>query len=236
MKKSLLMVVITVAGMLTVPQSAWSQIVVAGQNVTTIVVDGTSTNPNVSEVASATAGATVKIYAAQKPGMVARLKLTRLPDNYGQGESANEQGGGDDVTQVGQEASLKAVEDNAETLALRSMIEEATQNGDFMSVLPDDIKAQIPEGVTDVLGLLTLTLTGYYDKMGGIEIRIPPVEPYPWIDKVFVVFALPDGHGGYEWSLRPGERQSDNTIIIILSANVAKRLANNTFVCMILER
>lgn len=235
MKKSLLMVVITVAGMLTVPQSAWSQIVVAGQNVTSIVVDGTSTNPNVSEVASATAGATVKIYAAQKPGMVARLKLTRLPDNYGQGESANEQGGGDDVTQVGQKASLKAVTDSPETRALKNMIEDAKQSGDVLSVLPDDIKAQIP-WVTSVAVVLTLTLTSYDNKTTTVNIDRSIFNPnaYSLSNMPTILFAVPDGQGGCTWYLCEG-RVKDGIIELNLSANVAKQLANKTFVCMILK-
>ena len=133
-------------------------------------------------------------------------------------------------------AVMKEATDTAETTALKELIEEAVKNGDVLSILPDDIKAQIPEGVKELVETITLTLDNYDSKMGEVTVSVQPQKgKYGKDDTATVVIGLPDGKGGYIWFVIKGEGQEDGTLSLKIPANMAAQLAGKTFVTMILK-
>ena len=124
----------------------------------------------------------------------------------------------------------------AETTAMKELVDEAIKYGDILSVLSDDIKSKLPEGVTKLVETITLKLANYDSGMGDVTLKIQPTsKKYAAGDKATVAIALPDGKGGYIWFLIEGEGQDDGILLLHLPVNMAAQLANKTFVTMILE-
>lgn len=129
-------------------------------------------------------------------------------------------------------AIMKPADETSETETLK----EEIQTSDIQSILPDDIKEQLPEGVTTVAETITMTLENYDPEMGTVTLKIAPRnKTYTKGEKATVVIALPDGNGGYTYFYIEGEGQEDGTLSLNIPTDTAKALAGKTFVTMILE-
>ena len=133
-------------------------------------------------------------------------------------------------------AAMKETADTAETEAMMTMINEAAGSGDVLSVLADDVKAMIPEGISKLAEAITMTLENYEAGMGAVILRVTPVKKqFTKGEKATVVIILPDGNGGYSFFYIEGEGTEDGTLSLNISAAIAKALAGMTFTTMILE-
>lgn len=113
---------------------------------------------------------------------------------------------------------------------------ELLENTDIMSILPDEIKELLPDGVSTVAAAITMTLDNYDESMGAVTLKISPNnKTYTKGEKATVVIALPDENGGYIYFYIEGEGQEDGTLSLNIPADTAKALAGKTFVTMILE-
>ena len=129
-------------------------------------------------------------------------------------------------------AIMKPADETGETETLK----EEIQTSDIQSILPDDIKEQLPEGVSTVAETITMTLENYDPEMGAVTLKIAPKnKTYTKGEKATVVIALPDGNGGYTYFYIEGEGQEDGTLSLNIPTDTAKALAGKTFVTMILE-
>ena len=129
-------------------------------------------------------------------------------------------------------AIMKPAEETDGTKAFKDLIE----NTDIMSILPDEIKELLPEGISTVKEAITMTLDNYDETMGAITLKISPKnKTYTKGEKATVVIALLDGNGGYIFFYIEGEDQEDGTLSLNIPADTAKALAGKTFVTMILE-
>ena len=129
-------------------------------------------------------------------------------------------------------AVMKPAEETDGAKAFKNFI----ANTDIMSILPDDIKAQLPEGISTVAEAITMTLDNYDESMGAVTLKISPNnKTYTRGEKATVVIALPDENGGYTFFYIEGEGQADGTFSLNIPAETAKALAGKTFVTMILE-
>ena len=127
---------------------------------------------------------------------------------------------------------MKPAEETAGTIAFKDLL----KNTDIMDILPDDIKAQLPEGISTVKEAITMTLDNYDESMGAFTLKISPNnKTYTKGEKATVVIALPDENGGYIYFYIEGEGQEDGTLSLNIPADTAKALAGKTFVTMILE-
>ena len=128
-------------------------------------------------------------------------------------------------------AAIKESSDNNDTSALKDLI----SNDNSLSFLPDEVRDNLPEGVSSVAKALTQTLEDYTENMGAVTLSIDVKKTYIKGEKASVVIALPDGNGGYIWFTVEGVGQEDGTLGIILTADIAKALAGKTFVTLIME-
>ena len=140
-----------------------------------------------------------------------------------------------EVTEPDEGAILKQTDETTETTALKASIEGAVASGDILTILPDDAKAKIPEGISRIDGMMTMTLYNYEDSMGAVSLKILQDGEHTGIGEVTVVIALPDGNGGCTWFVVKGERQEDGSLVLNLSADIAKALAEKIFVTMIMK-
>ena len=128
-------------------------------------------------------------------------------------------------------AIMKPADETNDTQAFKDEI----QNVDILSILPDDIKELLPEGVSKVAEAITMTLENYDPEMGTVTLKIASKKTYTKGEKATVVIALPDGNGGYTFFYIEGEGQDDGTLNLNIPADTAKALTGKTFVTMILE-
>ena len=138
-------------------------------------------------------------------------------------------------TPATQVAIMKPAEETTDTTVLKDQVEELAKTGDVLSVLPEEIKEQLPEGVSTVKETITMTLENYDPGMGAVTLKIAPKKIFTKGEKTTVVIALPDGNGGYTFFYVEGEGQEDGTLNLNIPADTAKALAGKTFVTMILE-
>lgn len=134
--------------------------------------------------------------------------------------------------QTAKVAVMAPAAETDETTAFKELLE----NTDIMSILPDEIKELLPEGISTVAEAITMTLDNYDETMGAVTLKISPKnKTYTKGEKATVVIALPDGNGGYTFFYIEGEGQEDGTLSLNIPADTAKALAGKTFVTMILE-
>ena len=134
--------------------------------------------------------------------------------------------------QTAKVAVMAPAAETDETKAFKELLE----NTDIMSILPDEIKELLPDGISTVAEAITMTLDNYDETMGAVTLKISPKnKTYTKGEKATVVIALPDGNGGYTFFYIEGEGQEDGTLSLNIPADTAKALAGRTFVTMILE-
>ena len=138
-------------------------------------------------------------------------------------------------TYVPPKATMPKVGDSAETAAFKEKINTLLKNGgDIFSILPDAIKALIPEGFKKLSELLTLELLNYKDNMGEISFVVETKKTYTEGEEAFVVFVIPGDNETYLTAKAVG--MADGTLKITPDAETLKQLANKKFVAMILEK
>ena len=126
---------------------------------------------------------------------------------------------------------MKPADETDDTKSFKDLV----GNSDIMTILPDEIKELLPEGISAVQETLTMTLENYDDTMGAVTLKIAVKKTYTKGEKATVVIALPDGNGGYTYFYIEGEGQEDGTLSLNIPAAIAKALAGKTFVTMILK-
>ena len=132
-------------------------------------------------------------------------------------------------------AVIEEAEETAETSELKKQIEDAVKAGNVLNALPEEIKAKVSGATAKAAETLTQTLENYEADMGAVILTIAPATLCAEGEKVTVLIALPKGNGEFDWFAVEGIGQADGTLNLNLPGDIAKLLANKTFVTLIIK-
>ena len=129
--------------------------------------------------------------------------------------------------------TLKILETNSDAVqAIIDQFAEANNNGDVLSVLPDDVKAKIPEGLTNINEIVTAQFEGDTTKVSGtVILKITFLSEYEEGQDVAVLFGKLTATG-VEWTVAEGKTVKDGDVVkvqVSIPAELVKSLGNEQF-------
>ena len=131
------------------------------------------------------------------------------------------------------ELQVVPADETTETLAAE--VQEAADSGDVLSLLPEELKAEIPEGFISLADLVSAKLVNFRNQAGEVSVRMMPEIPYEAGTEVYVVIMVPDEDGPLFFGAE-GTAVKDGSLRIRLDAEVLKNLTDKTFVVMVLSK
>ena len=130
--------------------------------------------------------------------------------------------------------SLVIVDDTEASAALIKVFQDAFAAGDVLSPLPEDVRAQIPEGLTNINEMVTVQFEGDVDKLEGtLKVNLKLDTPYEKDQKVSVLF----GKLGepVAWKVFEAAGMEDGSIEFILPAGDVMEMGNDPFVLAVVS-
>ena len=131
------------------------------------------------------------------------------------------------------ELQVVPADETTETLAAE--VQEAADSGDVLSLLPEELKAEIPEGFISLADLVSAKLVNFRNQAGEVSVRMMPEIPYEAGTEVYVVIMVPGEEGPLFFGAE-GTAVKDGSLRIRLDAEILKNLKDKTFVVMVLSK
>ena len=108
--------------------------------------------------------------------------------------------------------------------------------GDVLSALPDDVKAKIPEGLTQINEMVTAQFVGDTTAIEGpVECEIVFESPYEADQDIAVLFGKLGG-ADVAWTVLEGKTNADGAVVVIVPEDLVKDLANDAFVLAVVSK
>ena len=136
--------------------------------------------------------------------------------------------------------TLKILETNSDAVqAIIDQFAEANNSGDVLSVLPDDVKAKIPEGLTNINEIVTAQFEGDTTKVSGtVILKITFLSEYEEGQDVAVLFGKLTATG-VEWTVAEGKTVKEDDVVkvqVTIPAELVKSLGNEQFVLAVVNK
>ena len=136
--------------------------------------------------------------------------------------------------------TLKILETNSDAVqAIIDQFAEANNNGDVLSVLPEDVKAKIPEGLTNINEIVTAQFEGDTTKVSGtVILKISFLSEYEEGQDVAVLFGKLTATG-VEWTVAEGKTVKDGDVVkvqVSIPAELVKSLGNEQFALAVVSK
>ena len=96
--------------------------------------------------------------------------------------------------------SFDVIGESEQTKELTEAFAAAKEAGDILSVFPDDVKAQIPEGYATINEIVTVLLSGDVEGIPGVKVELGLETQYEVGETVCVALGL----SATEWVLKEG--------------------------------
>ena len=136
--------------------------------------------------------------------------------------------------------TLKILETNSDAVqAIIDLFAAAKNSGDVLSVLPDDVKAKIPEGLTNINEIVTAQFEGDTTKVSGtVILKISFLSEYEEGQDVAVLFGKLTATD-VEWTVAEGKTVKDGGVVkveVTIPADLVKSLGNEQFVLAVVSK
>ncbi len=127
------------------------------------------------------------------------------------------------------------IDDTEASKELKETFKAAAEAGDILSPLPDDIKAQLPEGLTKMNECVTAILNANRTTVGDIVATITFQTPYEKDTEVAVLIGYQEGN---EWKfiVLEGTVKEEGKVTFVLTEKLQDVLENKEFVIAILSK
>ena len=135
-----------------------------------------------------------------------------------------------------EELALKIVDATAESQVVLDAFKAAFDAGDALSILPDDIKAQILEGAGTINEMVTAQFVGDTTAVAGeFKATITFETPYEEGAEVSVLLGKLGGEE-IKWTVLKGKVNADGAIEVVIPAAVIADLGNNPFILAVVSK
>ena len=136
--------------------------------------------------------------------------------------------------------TLKILETNSDAVqAIIDQFAAANNSGDVLSVLPDDVKAKIPEGLTNINEIVTAQFEGDTTKVSGtVILKITFLSEYEEGQDVAVLFGKLTATN-VEWTVAEGKTVKDGDVVkvqVSIPAELVKSLGNEQFALVVVNK
>ena len=139
------------------------------------------------------------------------------------------------ATEKEEELSLEIIDATEESQAVLDSFKLAYDAGDTLSVLPEEIKAQIPEGLGTINEMVTAHFVGETGAISGdYKATINFETPYEEGKEVAVLFGKLGGEE-IEWTLLSGIANADGAIEVVIPAALIADLGNDPFILAVVS-
>ena len=136
-----------------------------------------------------------------------------------------------------EELTLKILDEaTEESQVVLDAFKAAFDAGDVLSALPEDVRAKIPEELTQINEMVTAEFIGDTEKVNGsYECTIIFETLYEADQDVAVLFGK---LGGEEtaWTVLMGRTNADGAVVVTVPADVIRNLGNDPFVLAVVSK
>ncbi len=133
--------------------------------------------------------------------------------------------------------SLEIIEDTAEAKQLFEKFQKAYEEGDVLKVFPEEVRKQIPEGLTKINEMVTAKWNGDTTKAtGDLKVNIIFKSQYEPKDEEVAVMVGKLENGDVTWTMFKGVTKDDGSIDVIFSKDTIQELKNNPFVIVVVSK
>ena len=145
--------------------------------------------------------------------------------------AAGSKGGRDisNVTTDSEEVTVSKTADNDATSAIKKLISDAQTSGDALAALPDDVKAQIPEGFKTVNEMETFKTVGVLTEGDSIQLIFKFATPYKEGEDVTVLLGIPNDKET-EWIVLKGKGNKDGDVVVTVTKAMLDKIGDKAFV------
>ena len=127
------------------------------------------------------------------------------------------------------EVEAATVADTDATKAIKEELQKAAESGDVLSVLPDDVKAEIGEEFTKVNEMVTIKIAEGLDATKGLSIKKAFQTPYAK-GAIKVLVAVPGADGKVEWIAVNGNVNEDGEVVAVVDEAIYNKIAGKEIV------
>ena len=135
--------------------------------------------------------------------------------------------------------TLKILDVNSDAVqAIIDLFAAANEAGDVLSVLPDDIRAQIPEGLTKINEIVTAQFDWNTDVTGSVTLKIGFKSEFEEGQNVAVLFGKLTGTD-VAWTVAEGTTEKDGDVVkvkVTIPADLVKSLGNEPFILAVVSK
>jgi len=133
--------------------------------------------------------------------------------------------------------SFDVIGESEQTKEMKDAFAAALAAGDILSVFPDDVKAQIPEGFATINEIVTVLLSGAED-LPGVRVELGLETQYEVGEKVCVALGL----GNDEWILKEGtiaestKLPGTNAVVFSLDSATIAKIVNKPVTLVVISK
>lgn len=135
------------------------------------------------------------------------------------------------------EITSDILDDNEATKALKEKLAAALEAGDVLSALPEDVRAEIPEGYTNVNEVVTYKLDKVPEGTTSLTLNFKFETLYAEGEKVIVAFVIPaEDEGEDEWILLEGIGQADGSVNVTLNEENIEKIVGKEVTVIVISK
>ncbi|MBQ9210448.1 MAG: hypothetical protein IJ153_02010 [Clostridia bacterium] len=136
-----------------------------------------------------------------------------------------------------EEITSDILDDNDATKALKEKLAAALEAGDVLSALPEDVRAEIPEGYTNVNEVVTYKLDKVPEGTTSLTLNFKFETLYAEGEKVIVAFVIPaEDEGEDEWILLEGIGQADGSVNVTLNEENIEKIVGKEVTVIVISK
>ena len=142
--------------------------------------------------------------------------------------------GNGDIGQADTDAAdldLTKAEDTEGTAAIKQAIKDAQEAGNAIDGLPEDVRAQLPEGYATINEMDTYKLAGDYENAEEPIILTFKFEtPYAEGEEVVLAIGIVPPEAEAEWLVKTGKGNADGDVEVAVTKAELNKISDNPFV------
>ena len=137
------------------------------------------------------------------------------------------------VEEEAAEVAVPTAQDTEGTTEVKAALSAAQEAGDVLSILPEDVRAEIPEECTTINEMVTVKLPEVEaDESGNRTFKKAFQTPFTAGEKVSVLFGIPKDDGTIEWVVLEGTANDAGEIVFTVDdATYTKLSAQEVVMC-----
>lgn len=131
--------------------------------------------------------------------------------------------------------TMEIVTPSAAAQAIIDQFKAAHDAGDILSALPDDVKAQVGEGLVNVNEMIAVKFNGDTNVTDAVEVTLSFMTKYNAGDEVAVLVGKLDGEN-VKWTVMKGKINEDGDVVLIVPAEMVKDFENDEFLIAVVSK